>query len=43
MPVDFSCLPDDIIYVLGKALNEEGPVDAYTLMLLVSDIFLLPD
>lgn len=36
MLIKFSDLPDDIIYVLGKSLKEEGTADVYTLMLLVS-------
>lgn len=36
MLINFSDLPDDIIYVLGKSLKEEGTADVYTLMLLVS-------
>ncbi|EKM78620.1 hypothetical protein AGABI1DRAFT_128907 [Agaricus bisporus var. burnettii JB137-S8] len=35
MLIKFSDLPDDIIYVLGKSLKEEGIADVYTLMLLV--------
>lgn len=36
MLLSFSNLPDDIIYILGKSLNEQSPADAYAVMLLVS-------
>lgn len=38
MPVDFSSLPDDIVHILGKSMNEESPIDAYNLMILVSAV-----
>ncbi|KAF9446609.1 hypothetical protein P691DRAFT_776735 [Macrolepiota fuliginosa MF-IS2] len=34
MLASFSTLPDDIIYVLGKSLNEQSPADAHTVMLI---------